>query len=268
MGIFLSIKSYIAHETFCRQHYQCNFTTSLESSGFLKAFSFQKLRWDLNVLLRKKLKTKSWICRPRNELEEKVSLQQKFWRIVLMLYSKELTNKRVIPWSLKITKCHSFSIITKIFNKENYRPVCILSHRPKVFERLLYKQIDNFISSKFPPYLCGLRKNHNSHQSLLKMIEAWKKYLDKGDLDIVIVMDVSKAFDTINHSLPLTKLEANRFLLTSLKITQSYLRKPFQRTTINGSFSKLTEIKTRTPQVSVLGRLLFKIFLIFFFSKK
>ena len=164
--------------------------------------------------------------------------------------------------------CHSFSIITKIFNKENHRPVCILSHMPKAFERLLYKQIDNFISLKFPPYLCGLRKNHNSHQSLLKMIEVWKKYLDEGDLDIVIVMDVSKTFDTINHSLPLTKLEANRFLLTSLKIMQSYLCKRFQRTTINGSFSKLTKIITRTPQVFILGRLLFKIFLmIFFFSK-
>ena len=71
--------------------------------------------------------------------------------------------------------------ITPIFkkedslNKENYRPVSILPHLSKVFERILYKQIDSFTKNKFSPYLCGFRKNHNTQYSLLKMIENWKK---------------------------------------------------------------------------------------------
>ena len=61
------------------------------------------------------------------------------------------------------------------FRKENYRPVSILPHMSKVFERILYKQIDTFLTTNFSPYLCGFRKNHNAQYSLLKMIEPWKK---------------------------------------------------------------------------------------------
>ena len=85
-------------------------------------------------------------------------------------------------------------------SKEDYRPVSILSHMSKVFERIFYKQIDRFMTSKFSPFLCGFRKNHNSQYSLLKMVEVWKKNIDKGNEIAVILMDLSKAFDTINHS--------------------------------------------------------------------
>ena len=61
------------------------------------------------------------------------------------------------------------------FKKENYQPVSILPHMSKVFQRILYKQIDTFMTTKFSPYLCGFRKNHNAQYSLLKTIETWKK---------------------------------------------------------------------------------------------
>ena len=75
----------------------------------------------------------------------------------------------------------------------------------------------------FSLFLCGFRKNHNSQYSLVKMIEVWKKNLDKGNETTVILMDLSKAFDTINHSLLLAKLEAYGFSMISLKLMQSYL---------------------------------------------
>ena len=77
----------------------------------------------------------------------------------------------------------------------------ILSRMLKVFERLLYKQIFNFAASKFSPHLCGFRKNHNSQQSLSKISEVCKKYLEKGDLIDVLLTDLSKAFNATNHSL-------------------------------------------------------------------
>ena len=80
-------------------------------------------------------------------------------------------------------------------------------------------------------------------------------------------MDRSKAFDTINHSLLLAKLEAYGFSMISLKLMQSYLCNRFQRTSVNASFSDWKEIETGVPQASILGPLLFNIFLndIFYF---
>ena len=133
--------------------------------------------------------------------------------------------------------------ITPIFKnedsliKKNYRPISILSHLSKVFEGILYKQIDSFMKNKFSPYLCGFRKNHNAQYSLLKMIENWKKQLDNGEKLGAIFMDLSKAFDTINHSLLLEKLKAYGFSNQALRLLQSYLCNRFQRSIINGSFS-------------------------------
>ena len=61
--------------------------------------------------------------------------------------------KGIFPDDLKLADA------SPIFIKENYRPVSILPHMSKVFERILYKQIDTFMATKFSPYLCGFRKN-------------------------------------------------------------------------------------------------------------
>ena len=117
------------------------------------------------------------------------------------------------------------------------------------------------MKNKFSPYLCGFRKNHNAQYSLLKMIENWKKQLDNGEKVGVIFMDLSKAFDTINHSLLLSKLKAYGFSNQALRLLQSYLCNRFQRSIINGFFSSQNEMITRVPQGLILGPLLFNIFL-------
>ena len=99
------------------------------------------------------------------------------------------------------------------------------------------------------------------------MIEVWKKNLDKGNEIAITVMDLSKAFDIINHSLLPAKLEGYGFSMASPKSRQSSLCNRFQRTSVNASLRDWKEIETVVPQGSILGPLLFNIFLydIFYF---
>ena len=111
------------------------------------------------------------------------------------IYIKEITfiindclEKGIFPDDLKLADVSPIFKKEDSFKKENYRPVRLLRHMSKVFEGILYKQIDTFMTTKFSPYLCGFRKNHNAQHSLLKMIETWKKHLDKGEKIGVILM--------------------------------------------------------------------------------
>ena len=64
--------------------------------------------------------------------------------------------------------------------KENCRPVSILSHVLKVFERIMYMQVDTFMRDKLSKLLTGFRKNHSTQHCLMYMLEMWKNTLDKG----------------------------------------------------------------------------------------
>ena len=97
--------------------------------------------------------------------------------------------------------------MTPVFKKSDptsitdYRPVSTLSNFSKIFEKLIYLQLNNYIQNKFSVYLTGFRKNHGTQHALLKIIEAWKTKLIMGHKVGVIYMDLSKAFDSLNHEL-------------------------------------------------------------------
>ena len=123
-------------------------------------------------------------------------------------------------------------------SKENYRPVSVLSHASKIFERIVFNQMNLFFESTFSPLVTEFRKNHSTQNTLLNMIKKWKHALDKGKKVDTIFMDLYKAIDTLNHNLLLAKPNAYGFSFDAIKFVQSYLSERFRRVNINNKFSQ------------------------------
>ena len=77
-------------------------------------------------------------------------------------------------------------------SKYNYRPIRTLFNFAKLFERIVYSQLNDYIENKFSKYLTGFRKNHNTQNSLLRMIESWKVKLNNGSIIGIILMTYQK----------------------------------------------------------------------------
>ena len=122
-------------------------------------------------------------------------------------------------------------------SKYNYRPISTLSNFTKLFESIVFTQLNEFMQNKFSKYLTGFRKNHNTQNSLLSMIESWKFRLNNGSKVGVTIMDLSKAFDSLNHELLLTRLKAYSLDSNSVTFMKSFLTNKLQHCKINNSFN-------------------------------
>jgi len=125
----------------------------------------------------------------------------------------------------------------------------------------MQKQINVYFDKYLSNSLCGYRKGFSTQTALLSLLEKWKITLDKKGYASAVLMDLSKAFDTINHELLIAKLKAYGFSNAALTLISSYLSDRWQHTKINNSFSSWTELLQGVPQGSVLGPLLFNIYL-------
>ena len=117
------------------------------------------------------------------------------------------------------------------------------------------------MNSKLSKYITGLWKNHKTQHTLLKMMETWRSRLNCGNKTDALISDLSKAFDNINHNLFLSKLKAYGFIENYVSFIRSYLTNRSWQTKIDNTLSGWNKIITGAPQDSILGPLLFNIFI-------
>ena len=151
--------------------------------------------------------------------------------------------------------------------KKNYRPMSLTPIISKVFERVMFDEINRYINNSLSAYLFGYRKGHSTEQCLISMIELWRKALDNKHNAGAVFTDLSKAFDCLNHNLVTAKLEAYVFHISALSFIYNYLKERKQRTNVDNSYSSWKELKYGVPQGTILGPLLFNNFIndIFYF---
>ena len=169
----------------------------------------------------------------------------------------------IFPESLKIGK------ITPIFKKgdaqliENYRPVSTLPIFGKIFEKIIYERLYSFFVSQniMNPQQFGFRKGHSTSHALNFSIEHIQKSLAKHMHVLAIFIDFSKAFDTIDHKILLHKLWHYGIRGNAHSLLQDYLSKRTQYTNILNEESDKALVIYGVPQGSVLGPLLFLIYI-------
>ena len=129
------------------------------------------------------------------------------------------------------------------------------------FERLLYDPLSDYLDKYLNTLLCGFRKAHSTQNALFKLLQAWQEELDKSGFVGTILMDLSKAYDCLPHDLLVAKLEVYDIDKTGLNLIYNYLSNCKQRTKINSWYSNWYDIVRGVPQGSILGPLLFNLFI-------
>ena len=167
------------------------------------------------------------------------------------------------PDSLKIAKIFPIHKGGPTDDPSNYRPISLLPVLSKLIEKHVTKHLFGYLNKYdiLHKSQSGFRKHHSCNTALIKLVDTWLKCIDKGEVIGAIFFDLKKAFDIVNHNVLLKKLQVYKFDSIALDWVTSYLYNRKQCIINNDIKSPLEDITTGVPQGSVLGPVLFLLFI-------
>ena len=166
---------------------------------------------------------------------------------------KELKIARVIP----LFKSDNCMLVI------NYRTVSVLPFFSKILEKIMYNRILAFINKHnlLYKFQFGFRGKHGTDIALIVLVAKIMSAFNDGEMVLGVFLDLSKAFDTVDHDILLNKLDTYGIRGTAHDWFRSYLFQRKQFVAFNGSTSNESTIKCGVPQGSILGPLLFLLYI-------
>ena len=145
----------------------------------------------------------------------------------------------------------------------NYRPVSLLTNFSKIFERVFYTRLSEFLLDQkiLIEFQFGFRKEHTTSMAILALLDHVISTMERGEYTVGIFLDFSKAFDTVNHEILLQKLKAYGVRGQANNWVKDYLDNRQRFATINGEISNTKSVTCGVPQGSILGPLLFLVYI-------
>ena len=165
----------------------------------------------------------------------------------------QILNTGIFPEGMKIAK------VIPLFKKnsqseiENYRPVSLLPSLSKIVEKIVFNQLISYLNKHSLLFngQYGFRANHSTELAALHLHDEIVKLLDNSKTPLTIFLDLSKAFDTLDHKILLYKLSHYGLKSTELNFFKSYLQDRKQYVFYEGSESNFETIKMGVPQGSI-----------------
>jgi len=167
--------------------------------------------------------------------------------------------KGEFPNLLKIVQITPIPKITSPKSPNDYTPISILPTLSKVFEKVIYSRLYSFVTSNciLSPQQFGFRTNHSTELAISAIYDDMICNKDKKLITCILFLDLSKAFDCVDHKILLEKLFYYGVKGTPLKLLASYLDNRFQCTKMGDTKSSFLNVTCGVPQGSVVGPLLF-----------
>lgn len=185
---------------------------------------------------------------------------------IILPYITHIVNicieKSVFP---NVWKCAIVCPLPKTSKPQEFkdlRPINILTTMSKILERVIYNQAYDYINvnSILPTTQSGFRKGFSCTTALLKVTDDIISATDRGLSTVLIVLDYSKAFETVDHGVLLSILRYIGFREGCVQLFRDYLYNRNQRVRLAGSLSGALSVTRGVPQGSILGPLLFSIY--------